>query len=285
MNIVLLTNDNYFSFTVLRRLLQLRKADIKLVIFSSALIGKRGTLASIHWSLKNTGFSHTVFKLSVYGVFKLMKIICTILAFVPNKYSTFLWIRRNNLPFIVTDDINSPDVVEKIKSVSPDLIISVSMNQIVKNQILEMPPKRCINVHCAPLPRYAGMSPYVWALANNEDHSAATVHYMEQGLDEGDIIVQEKVPVQPNDSAFALFCRCCLKASEILLITVDNIETDKADSYKQDMSNRSYFSWPTVECIKQLHKNGYRLARIRDFLKAIIGINHHRTTSLTKCNS
>jgi len=58
-----------------------------------------------------------------------------------------------------------------------------------------MPPKRCINVHCAPLPRYGGMSPYVWALANNEDHSAATIHYMEEGLDVGDIIVQEKIDV------------------------------------------------------------------------------------------
>ena len=87
MKIVLLTNDNFFSFTVLKDFLPLRKNDIKLVIFSSALIGKRGTLASIRWSLENTGFRHTVFKLMVYGIFKILKLTCKFLPFIPNKYS------------------------------------------------------------------------------------------------------------------------------------------------------------------------------------------------------
>ena len=132
-----------------------------------------------------------------------------------------------------------------------------------------MPPKRCINVHCAPLPRYGGMSPYVWALANNEDHSATTIHYMEEGLDVGDIIVQEKIGVVKNDSAFALFYRCCLKAGEFLIKVVDDIETGTVTSYEQDLSKKTYFSWPTKQCVKDLHKNGYRLAKIADFTKAI----------------
>jgi len=268
-NIALLTNDNFFSFTVLKDLLEQRKDDIELIVFSSALIGKRSTLASIKWSLENTGFRHTTFKLMVYGVFRAMRTVCKLLPVIGNHYSSYLWAKRNNMNCICTADVNKREVVQQIKSASPDLIISVSMNQIVRRPILDIPAKGCINVHCAPLPRYGGMSPYVWALANNEDRSAATIHYMEERLDEGDIIVQEKMDVVKNDSAFALFYRCCLRASELLIKVVDEIERGTVASYEQDLSNKTYYSWPTKECVKNLHRNGYRLATITDFTRAL----------------
>lgn len=269
MNVAILTNDNFFSFTVLKGFLKERKNDIKLIVFSSALIGKRGTFGSIKWSIKNTGFRHTIFKLFVYGIFKFMKILCKVLPFIPNKYSSFLWAKRNGINSIDAANVNAPEMVEQIRAINPDLIVSVSMNQIVKKDILQMPPKRCINVHCAPLPRYGGMSPYVWALAHNEDHSAATIHYMEEGLDEGDIIVQDTVNIVKNDSAFALFYRCCLQAGVLLTKVVDEIEAGTVTSYTQDLSKKTYFSWPTRECVKQLHQNGYHLAKMTDFAKAI----------------
>lgn len=273
MNVVILTNDNFFSFVVLKNFLEQRRCDIKLIIFSSALIGKRGTFESIKWSVQNTGLRHTIFKLFVYGIFKLMKIICRFFPFVKNNYSSFLWAKKNKIDYLVSPNVNADEVVNKIKDIAPDLIISVSMNQIIKKKILEMPSKHCINVHCAPLPKYAGMSPYVWALANNEDYSAATIHYMEEGLDEGDIIVQENIPVLRKDSAFALFHRCCLRAAELLPKVVNDIEADVVQSYPQDLSKKTYFSWPTKNCVKELRKNGYTLATIMDFIRAIFKRN------------
>ena len=269
MKIVILANDNFFCFTFIKDILELRKDDIKFVVFSSALIGKRGTFASIKWALKNTGFRHTVFKLMVYGIFRTMAIVCKLFPLIPNRYSFHLWAKQNNMNYISTANINRESVVQQIKSANPDLIIAANMNQIIKKQILEIPPKGCINTHCGPLPRYGGISPYVWALANNEDHSAATIHYMEEGLDEGDIIVQEKIPVVKNDSAFALFYRCCLKAAELLPKVVDSIENGTVCAYDQDLSRKTYFSWPTKGCVKNLHQNGYKLAKVSDFLLAI----------------
>jgi folate-dependent phosphoribosylglycinamide formyltransferase PurN len=269
MKIVVLTNDNFFSFTVLRNFLEKRKNEIKLVVFSSTLIGKRGILESVKWSFENTGIRHTLFKLLVYGIFKVIRILCRLLPFIENRYSSSLWVQRNNLNSISAANVNAPEIMEQIRQANPDLIISVSMNQIIKKDILTLPVKRCINVHCAPLPQYGGMSPYVWALANNEDHSATTIHYMEEGLDEGDIIVQEKVNVQRGDSAFSLFYRCCLRARELLVEVVDEIEAGTVTSYKQDLSQKTYFSWPTKDCVKNLHKNGYCLAKIADFTNAL----------------
>jgi methionyl-tRNA formyltransferase len=269
MKLVILTNDNFFSFTVLEHFLKHKKNDIDLIIFSSALIGKKRSSESIKWALQNTGFRHTMFKLLVYGIFRFLKLLCSIVPFIPNHYSSFLWAKRNGLKTLTTSNVNSPEIVAQLKAINPDLIISVSMNQIVKKDILEMPSKRCINVHCAPLPRYGGMSPYVWALANNEDHSAATIHYMEEGLDVGDIIVQEKISVVQRDSAFALFYRCCKRASELLVKVVNDIEFGTTASYPQDLSQKTYFSWPTKECVRNLHANGFKLATTKDFLYAI----------------
>ncbi len=273
MNIVVLTNDNYFSFAVSKDFFNLRKEDVKLVVFSTAIVGKKSFFESIRWVFKNTGLRHTLYKLMVYGVFKFMKIVCNLFPFIPNNYSSLLWVKRHGLDYIFTSDVNSPEVVAQIKERNPDLIVSVSMNQIVKEQILEMPPKKCLNVHCAPLPRYGGMSPYVWALANNEDHSAATIHYMTKGFDEGDIIVQSKVDLKKNDSAFSLFYRCCLEAKKDLIEVVNQIENDTVKSYEQDLSEKTYYSWPTKECIGNLKRNGFSLATISDFFNAIFRVD------------
>jgi methionyl-tRNA formyltransferase len=280
LNIIILTNDNFFSFTVLKEFLEQRRQDIKLIVFSSALIGKRGTAASIIWSLRHTGLRHTIFKLLVYVVFSLAKTFSGFLPFISNAFSSKLWAERNKVSSINTNSINDPDVIELIKKAKPDIIISVSMNQIIRKELLTLPPKGCINVHCAPLPRYAGMSPYVWALANNEDHSAATIHYMEEGLDEGDIIVQQKEPVLKNDSAFCLFYRCCLRAANILLEVVRQIESGIVTSQRQDLTKKTYFSWPTRECIRLLHKNGYSLALLTDFTNAIFRHRPRLTAAL-----
>jgi len=196
-----------------------------------------------------------------------------LLPFISNGYSSQLWAKRNGIDTVTASDINSPDIVEKIRSTRPDLVVSISMNQIVKKQILELPTRGCINVHCAALPRYAGMSPYVWALANNETCSAATIHYMEEGLDEGDIIAQEMVPVVKGDSAFALFHRCCLKARDLLVKVVDDIEAGRASGRPQDLSAKTYFSWPSKQCIRALRGNGYRLAKLSDFARAVFKQN------------
>ncbi|MFO0838479.1 MAG: formyltransferase family protein [Phycisphaerae bacterium] len=269
--ILLLTNDNFFSWCVLRDFLPARKEQIVGIVFSQALVGKKDMQSSLSWVLKNTGWRHFVFKSAVYGVFRVWNRLLALLGGRRWASSTLLWTRRNGVRHWLSSNINEPAFLDELRSLKPELIVSVSMNQVAKRELLKMPPLGCINVHCAPLPRYAGMSPYVWALANGEDYSAATIHYMEEGLDEGDILVQEKVPVRPGDSAFHLFWRCCARAGELLETTVSEIESSTQKSVPQDLSQRSYFSWPTPECVKSLRQRGYRLARTTDFLRAMFG--------------
>ncbi|MBN1492201.1 MAG: hypothetical protein JXA69_19975 [Phycisphaerae bacterium] len=271
MRILILTNDNFFSHAVLRSFLAARRRDLVGIVFSDALVGKRGTTDSLRWVLQNTGWRHFCFKTAVYGVFRLWN---RLMAWLPDNRcvsSTWLWATRNEVPVFRSADINAPAFVEKVRGLDPELTVSVSMNQIVKEALRSVPRFGSINVHNAPLPRYAGMSPYVWALANGEDHSAATIHYIEEGLDVGDILVQEKVPVRPRESSFNLFWRCCVVAGWLLCDTVDSIEAGTQTAYPQDLSKQSYFSWPTKEAVRQLRLRGHRLARIGDFGRALCG--------------
>lgn len=270
MKIVLLINDNYFSYIAAKKFLKKYKSNISLVVFSSSLIQSKGLIYSILWVLKKTGLRHTLFKLFTYGFFKLVNMVDRVIPNMLKSSSTFLWVKRNKINYLVTSDVNSLKSFKRIKEASPELIISISMNQIIKKEILNLPQKRCINVHCAPLPKYAGMSPYVWALANNESHSAATIHYMDEGLDTGDVIEQRKISILKDDTSFSLFHRSCMIASDLLLTVIEKIEVDHVKSYPQDLSQKSYFSWPTKKCIKNLKNNGYSLAKIKDFYMAIL---------------
>ena len=269
MNIVIVTNGNLFSFAILRKLFEHRKDDIKFIVFLTARIGNRSTVRSILWLIKETGFRHATFKVLFYAVFKLMDKVCRMFPFIRNTYSIRLWAHRNNIPTMVTADINDPKDVVRIEAFTPDLIVAVGVNQILKKRILEMPPKGCLNIHASDLPRYAGISPYVWVLADNEAQCGITLHFMKETFDTGDIIVQEMIPIRPNDSAFALHYRCCLRQAELVLDVVSAIGAGTVTAYPQDASQRSYFSWPTKECVARLRKNGFRLAKTADFLYAI----------------
>ncbi len=96
-------------------------------------------------------------------------------------------------------------------------------------------------------------------------------------IDIASFVVQTAI-VFVDDSVFALFYRCCQRAGELIIKVVDTIEADTAGSYKQDLSQKTYFSWPTKECVKNLRKNGFRLAKITDFTCAIF---NHKTTYRT----
>ncbi|MCF6176051.1 MAG: hypothetical protein L3J71_09825 [Victivallaceae bacterium] len=82
----------------------------------------------------------------------------------------------------------------------PDLFVSISCPQIIRKKLRERFVNGCINVHGAPLPKYRGLMPAFWMLKNNETEGAATVHVLDERLDDGDIILQQKVSISSEDT-------------------------------------------------------------------------------------
>lgn len=99
--------------------------------------------------------------------------------------------RKNNLLHIESKDVNSVEVIRTIQKIKPNLIISVNFNQIIKKELLDIPNLGSINIHASLLPKYRGRAPLNWAILNGEENVGITVHYIDEGIDTGQIILQK----------------------------------------------------------------------------------------------
>lgn len=102
------------------------------------------------------------------------------------------------VPFLVHEDVNSPGFREQIADFGADLLVSMSFNQILRRDILHLAPGGFINCHAGALPMYRGRNILNWALINGEEAFGVTVHYVDEGIDTGDIIRQDLVPITPQ---------------------------------------------------------------------------------------
>lgn len=99
------------------------------------------------------------------------------------------------IPFLVSRNVNGADYMEAIRSWDLDLCISMSFNQIIRAELLGIPRLGFINCHAGALPFYRGRNPLNWALINGESSFGITVHYIDEGIDTGDIVKQEMYPI------------------------------------------------------------------------------------------
>ena len=146
------------------------------------------------------------------------------------------WAKENSLPVLETDDVNSPDAFEKIKSVSPDLIVVIAFGQKVAASLTQLPSKGALNVHSSFLPKYRGAAPVNWAIINGEKETGLSIITLAEKLDSGDIIAQTKTPIAPDENAGQLSDRLARLAAPLLLETIDSIESGKAIYKTQDDS-------------------------------------------------
>jgi methionyl-tRNA formyltransferase len=114
--------------------------------------------------------------------------------------------QAHGIPF-VTSDINDPANVARLKEISPDFILSFYYRNMIKPVVLELARRGALNLHGSYLPRYRGRVPINWAVINGETETGATLHYMVEKPDAGDIVDREKVAIAFTDTAFDVFTK------------------------------------------------------------------------------
>jgi len=113
----------------------------------------------------------------------------------PKKIDYIL--QQYNIPKItLSKQINDEESVNTIKQFQPDLLVSILGNQIFKEPIINLAPKGCINLHTALLPKYRGLMPTFWVMKNDEEYTGVSVFFVDEGIDSGPIIVQEKIKIE-----------------------------------------------------------------------------------------
>ena len=167
--------------------------------------------------------------------------------------------KANNVHYMKITNSNSEEYIDYVTSRNPDLIVSYSAPQVIKEKLLSIPKYGIINVHGSLLPNYRGLLPSFWYLYNDEKIGGATVHYMSEKIDDGDIIVQETVDISECKSMFQVMMKTKKLGGELIVKAVEQIANGTVQSRKNIVSQGSYFTWPTKEDGKKFRKKGYRL--------------------------
>ena len=140
---------------------------------------------------------------------------------------------RYDIDYLYPVRINNADFLEKLKSYNCDLFVSMSFNQIFKKETIEIPKFKTINCHAGKLPFYRGRNILNWALINDEKEFGITVHYIDEGVDTGDIILQRTYPISDLDSYSTLLETAYQECASILYASIKLIQQDKVQPISQ----------------------------------------------------
>lgn len=139
-----------------------------------------------------------------------------------------------NIEYLQHENINSKSFIDKISNYNCDLFVSMSFNQIFKTEIINLPKFKTINCHAGKLPFYRGRNILNWALINDETEFGITVHFMDEGIDTGDIILQRSYPINDDDNYSTLLQVAYVECANILYDAIVMFKEEKVDRVRQN---------------------------------------------------
>ena len=129
---------------------------------------------------------------------------------------------------------DNKEILDIIRKINPDVICVVAYGKIIPKEILDAPKYGCINVHPSLLPKYRGPAPIQWAILNGDEKTGVTTMYLDEGMDSGDIILQEETLIDKNETSGELWYRLSKMGSKLLVETLEKIEKKEAPRIKQE---------------------------------------------------
>ncbi len=135
---------------------------------------------------------------------------------------------RNNLLILQPEDITESSLIDSLKGFEPNLFVVVAYGKILPIEILEIPSFYSINLHPSLLPKYRGPAPINWTIINGEKETGVTIFKMDEQMDRGDILAQQKVRIEDEDTVDTLTDKLARIGAGLLVETLDLIERGKA---------------------------------------------------------
>jgi methionyl-tRNA formyltransferase len=149
--------------------------------------------------------------------------------------------REKGLPIFTPEKITTPEWLERITALKPDLILSVYYRNMISEKILGLARLGAFNLHGSLLPRYRGRAPINWAVLHGEARIGMTLHRMVKKADAGAIVDQDGVEIGPRDTAEQAFRKVLPSARRVLERQIDALLAGTARETPQDESQASYF--------------------------------------------
>ena len=136
--------------------------------------------------------------------------------------------------------LKNAEAEELIKSLNPDVMVVVAYGKILPLNILNIPKYGCINGHASILPRHRGASPIQWALVSGDKKTGVTTQLMGEGIDTGDILLTKETDILPDETAGELHDRLSLITADLMVKTLEGVESGTITPVKQDDSLANY---------------------------------------------
>jgi len=136
--------------------------------------------------------------------------------------------------------LKSAEIIETLRALAPDVHVTVAYGRIIPREVLEIPRLGSINVHPSLLPKYRGASPIEAAILHGETETGVTIMYQSMDLDAGDLILQRRVPVDPDDTARTLEARLARVGADALVEALRLLAAGRAPRIPQDHAAATY---------------------------------------------
>ncbi len=128
--------------------------------------------------------------------------------------------QREQIPVLQPLKMKDPAFLNALGAWKPDMIAVAAFGRILPPVVLHLPPKGCVNVHGSLLPKYRGAGPIQWAIMNGETETGITTMLMDEGMDTGAMLLQESIPIKPEDTAGSLSLKLAQLGGRLLLETI-----------------------------------------------------------------
>lgn len=129
---------------------------------------------------------------------------------------------KYKISYLITDNINSKEVEDKLSKKKIDLACIASLHQIIKSEIFNIPKDGMINFHPSYLPYYQGANPWFWMIRNNEDNFGASIHYITDEVDKGNIILREQINLEKIIDGEEIFYNVAILGAKLLTKTLES---------------------------------------------------------------
>jgi methionyl-tRNA formyltransferase len=153
--------------------------------------------------------------------------------------------------------INAPDFLEALRR-RPDLLVSVSANQIFRRGLIELAPRGCLNVRSALLPRHPGLMPTFWALRHGDAETGVSVHFVDDGIDTGPILVQRRIPIRER-CLDALLRETKRLGAEAVVEALVKVRDGEVKARPNGAAEGNYNGFPTPSDVSAFLSAGNRL--------------------------
>ncbi len=210
------------------------------------------------------GFAYFQWKLRHYLWRKLLaRVVNGVLGSTRRCHNVAAVARKYGVPVHRTADVNSEEFRALLRDLGVEFIVSISGTQMYRKALREQTRLGIVNCHGALLPRYRGLMPSFWTLANGETEGGVTVHFVDARLDNGPILVQRRYRIHPRDTLEEIMARGKDLAAECIIDACRIVEDADArgvapPTTPNDGAHATHFSMPTRADVARFRAAGHR---------------------------